>query len=440
MDTSPLSRFASTYSFELDDYQLQGCHHLDEGAGVLVAAPTGAGKTVVGEYATFLALESGLKCFYTTPIKALSNQKYHDLVARYGADSVGLLTGDASVNSEAPIVVMTTEVLRNMIYAGSSTLVGLGWVVMDEVHYLADRFRGPVWEEVILGLDPTVRLVALSATVSNAEEFGEWLDEVRGDVRVVVSEERPVPLSQHVAVRGGLIDLFDPQGDDVNPELTRLARQESRYHRDDARRPRGRSGRGRKTVSYGSGRFGGASMSRNRRGNTDRGHARNGGQGKDRGRGQWGRGQDRERAPRNSPSRGQVVRALRRSRLLPAIIFIFSRKGCEAAVHQLATQDIVLTSEYEAGQIRQIAESYGDSLGVEERRALGWDVFVSHLERGLAAHHAGLLPVQKAVVEEAFVRGLLKVVVATETLALGINMPARTVVLEKLVKYNGQTH
>ena len=440
MDTSPLSRFASTYSFELDDYQLQGCHHLDEGAGVLIAAPTGAGKTVVGEYATFLALESGLKCFYTTPIKALSNQKYHDLVARYGVDSVGLLTGDASVNSEAPIVVMTTEVLRNMIYAGSSTLVGLGWVVMDEVHYLADRFRGPVWEEVILGLDPTVRLVALSATVSNAEEFGEWLDEVRGDVRVVVSEERPVPLSQHVAVRGGLIDLFDPRGDDVNPELTRLAKQESRYHRDDARRPRGRSGRGRKTVSYGSGRFGGASMPRNRRGNTDRGHARNGGQGKDRGRGQWGRGQDRERAPRNSPSRGQVVRALRRSRLLPAIIFIFSRKGCEAAVHQLATQDIVLTSEYEAGQIRQIAESYGDSLGVEERRALGWDTFVSHLERGLAAHHAGLLPVQKAVVEEAFVRGLLKVVVATETLALGINMPARTVVLEKLVKYNGQTH
>lgn len=412
--STTLDRFRASLSFPLDDYQVQACRHLDEGAGVLVAAPTGAGKTVVGEYATELALARGSKCFYTTPVKALSNQKFHDLVARHGADQVGLLTGDVSVNSEAPLVVMTTEVLRNMIYARSRTLHGLGWVVMDEVHYLGDRFRGPVWEEVILGLDPQVRLVGLSATVSNAEEFGQWLDEVRRDVRVVVSERRPVPLDQHMAVRREVLDLFEPGGHDVNHELVELARQESRLHRDDARRPRGRSGRGRRTVTHGSGRFGGASAPRG--------------------------GKDSRQGPRLTPSRTQVVRALRRADLLPAIVFVFSRAGCDAAVRQLAGADIVLTSQSQARRLREIAERHGAQLTDEERRAIDWDHFVASFERGVAAHHAGLLPVVKAIVEEGFVKGLLKVVVATETLALGINMPARTVVIEKLVKYNGQAH
>lgn len=240
-----LDRFIAGLSFEPDDYQVKACQDLDDGAGVLVAAPTGAGKTVVGEYATDLALASGLKCFYTTPIKALSNQKFHDLVARHGEDQVGLLTGDVTINSEAPVIVMTTEVLRNMIYRNSHTLDTLGWVVLDEVHYLADRFRGPVWEEVILGLDPRVKIVGLSATVSNAEEFGEWLDEVRGDVRVVVSERRPVPLVQHVAVARRLYELFDSRRPtEVNPELTSIAKEEARFQRDDSRRPRGRSGKG----------------------------------------------------------------------------------------------------------------------------------------------------------------------------------------------------
>lgn len=412
-----LDRFVSGLSFELDDYQLEACRDLDEGAGVLVAAPTGAGKTVVGEYATHLALSRGLKCFYTTPIKALSNQKYHDFVARYGHGEVGLLTGDVSINAEAPIVVMTTEVLRNMIYRSSGTLVGLGWVVLDEVHYLADRFRGPVWEEVILGLDPSVRIVGLSATVSNAEEFGEWLGEVRGDVRVVVSEKRPVPLTQHVAVGRRLLDLFDPDEETrVNPELVSVAKQEARFQRDDSRRPRGRSGRGRRQVAYGTGRFGGASANRP------------------------GRGRDGVRGPRNQPSRTQVVRALQQADLLPAIIFVFSRMGCDAAVSQLMNTDLVLTDATEARALREIAERHGSELTDEERRAIGWNHFLAAFERGIASHHAGLLPVLKAIVEEGFVAGLLKVVVATETLALGINMPARTVVLEKLVKFNGQTH
>ena len=181
---------------------------------MLVAAPTGAGKTVVGEFAVHLALATGRKAFYTTPIKALSNQKYADLVRRHGADRVGLLTGDASINGEAPVVVMTTEVLRNMMYAGSTTLRGLGWVVMDEVHYLADRFRGAVWEEVIIHLPPDVSVVSLSATVSNAEEFGAWLGEVRGDTEVIVSEHRPVPLWQHMMVGQTMFDLFVEQVDD----------------------------------------------------------------------------------------------------------------------------------------------------------------------------------------------------------------------------------
>ena len=197
-DGPVLTQFQALYDFGFDDFQRKACRALNDGHGVLVAAPTGSGKTVVGEFAVHLALAEGRKCFYTTPIKALSNQKYGDLVRRYGGDSVGLLTGDNSINGEAPVVVMTTEVLRNMLYAGSATLAGLGYVVVDEVHYLADAFRGAVWEEVIIHLPESVRVVALSATVSNAEEFGDWLTQVRGGTTVIVDEHRPVPLWQHV--------------------------------------------------------------------------------------------------------------------------------------------------------------------------------------------------------------------------------------------------
>lgn len=236
---SALYGFQELYDFPLDPFQIEACEALEAGSGVLVAAPTGSGKTIVGEFAVHLALQSGRKCFYTTPIKALSNQKYADLVKRYGAAKVGLLTGDNSVNGDAPVVVMTTEVLRNMLYAGSQALNGLGYVVMDEVHYLADRFRGAVWEEVIIHLPESVTLVSLSATVSNAEEFGDWLDTVRGGTKVIVSEHRPVPLWQHVMAGNRMYDLFSnpdvdgrPKGNQknpakaVNPELVRLARSE----------------------------------------------------------------------------------------------------------------------------------------------------------------------------------------------------------------------
>ena len=423
-----LAAFADGYGFAFDDYQREACRHIEAGSGVLVAAPTGAGKTIVGEFAVFLALTNGRKCFYTTPIKALSNQKYADLVRRHGAASVGLLTGDTTVNPEAPIVVMTTEVLRNMIYARSSTLANLGYVVLDEVHYLADRFRGAVWEEVIIGLADSIQLVALSATVSNAEEFGEWLSEVRGDMAVVVSERRPVPLYQHVLVGRSLYDLFaelaptarEVPGDgktEVNPVLIKIARDESRFIRDDARRPRGKSGRGRRTVSYGSGAYGGAAAHRS---------------------GYGGAG----RRPRSLhvSSRPDLVELLDEEALLPAIVFIFSRVGCDAAVRQLLTSGIRLTSRVEQLEIAGIIERHVAGLSDGDLQALDYDRFADALGMGVAAHHAGMLPAFKECVEEAFVRGLIKVVFATETLALGINMPARSVVLEKLVKFDGETH
>jgi len=425
--SSPRVRdFAAGYGFPFDDYQREACGHVEAGSGVLVAAPTGAGKTIVGEFAVYLALAEGRKCFYTTPIKALSNQKYADLVRRHGAEAVGLLTGDSSVNSEAPVVVMTTEVLRNMIYAGSATLHNLGFVVMDEVHYLADRFRGAVWEEVIIGLAESVQVVALSATVSNAEEFGEWLEEVRGEMAVVVSERRPVPLFQHVLVGRRLHDLFAdvaptarelPSGarTEVNPALVRIAREESKLVRDDSRRPRGRTGKGKRTVGYGSGAYGGATH-----------------------RSRYEQG----RRPRSLavPSRPDLVQVLDAEGLLPAIVFIFSRVGCDAAVRQLLSSGITLTTRTERAEIAAILARGVAGLSEEDLRALEYGVFAEALTRGVAAHHAGLLPVFKECVEEAFVRGLIKVVFATETLSLGINMPARSVVLEKLVKYNGETH
>lgn len=406
--------FAAGYSFRFDPFQLEACADIDAGHGVLVAAPTGSGKTVVGEYACHCALDERRRCFYTTPIKALSNQKYHDLVDRHGSANVGLLTGDLAINGDAPIVVMTTEVLRNMLYAGSRGLDTLGYVVLDEVHYLSDRFRGAVWEEVILGLGESVQIVALSATVSNAEEFGDWLDTVRGNVDVIVWERRPVPLYQHVMAGHDLLDLFEGEGQRVNPRLVNLAKQEARAQRDDARRPRGRNGRGRRTVHYGSGQFGGAASGR---------FAERHGDG-----------------PRLTPTRAATVSALSRAGLLPAIYFIFSRKGCDGAVHQMLNSGVRLTSRAEAAQLREIAQRHGAVLGEADREVLGWRGFVEALTRGIAAHHAGLLPTFKAIVEEGFTRGLLKVVFATETLALGINMPARTVVLERLVKYNGETN
>ena len=389
--TSAGESFQALYDFPLDDFQVRACRALEDGHGVLVAAPTGSGKTIVGEFAVHLALAEGRKCFYTTPIKALSNQKYADLVRRYGAAKVGLLTGDNTINGEAPVVVMTTEVLRNMLYASSPTLTGLGYVVMDEVHYLADRIRGGVWEEVIIHLPASVRLISLSATVSNAEEFADWLVTVRGETTVIVEEHRPIPLWQHMMVGPRMYDMFIADGLKLNPELARVTGNEERRVRAVDR-----------------------SRSDHRGGRPPR--------------------------RRDTPSRVDVIERLDAEGLLPAITFIFSRAGCEGAVVQCLRAGVRLNTPAEAAEVRAIVEERTTSIPEEDLHILGYHEWLEALQRGIAAHHAGMLPTFKEVVEELFTRGLVKAVFATETLALGINMPARTVVLEKLVKWNGEAH
>ena len=397
MNETALAHFESRLEYPLDPFQRNACERLEAGRSVLVAAPTGSGKTTVAEFAVYLARrERDAKIFYTAPIKALSNQKFHELCEEYGEDEVGLLTGDVNIRGNAPIVVMTTEVLRNMIYADSDALSDLAFVVLDEVHYLGDRFRGAVWEEIILHLPKSVRLVSLSATVSNAEEFGDWMHAVRGETDVVLSENRPVPLYQHVLTPKELLPLFvDRDGElarsgKVNPELRMLGN-------------RGRGGGG-------------------------------GGRGGDRRRSRGGPPQRRTRRI----SRADIARALDETRLLPAIVFIFSRNGCDQAVRQCLYEGITLTNREEREEIRRVANGLLATLSDEDRRVLETREWLAGLERGVAAHHAGLLPGFKAVVEQLFQRRLVKLVFATETLALGINMPARAVVIERLDKFNGE--
>ena len=393
---SSVATFAARYPFPLDDFQTRAIDALDRGRSVLVAAPTGSGKTVVAEFAVERGLAAGHKCFYTTPLKALSNQKFGDLVAAYGPQQVGLLTGDNTINGEAPIVVMTTEVLRNMLYERSDTLEGLRWVVMDEVHYLQDPYRGAVWEEVLIHLPRSVAVVCLSATISNAEEFGEWIGTLRGETTVVIEEKRPVPLEHHYLVGRRLHPMHVEQDGILlpNPYVVSLDQQEVRV-RTGARR-------GRAPV----------------RPPLERG------------------GAHRVYAPR----REEVVEVLEREGMLPAIYFVFSRAGCDKSVRWMRQAGIRLTTREEAERIRERAEARAAWIDDADLVALGFYEFLEGLEAGVAAHHAGMLPVFKETVEELFEAGLVKVVFATETLSLGINMPAKTVVIEDLWKFQGERH
>ena len=392
-------RFAARYPFALDDFQVEAIEALDAGESVLVAAPTGSGKTVVAEFAVERALDQGSKAFYTTPLKALSNQKFGDLVARYGAAKVGLLTGDNSINSEAPVVVMTTEVLRNMLYEKSPTLLGLSSVVLDEVHYLQDPYRGAVWEEVLIHLPLSVPVVCLSATISNAEEFGEWIGTLRGPTRVVIEERRPVPLEHHYLIGHELHPMHVQQDGELipNPYIVSLDQEEVRYRTyyrrssgvaQHQRIPRPREGHRRVYV----------------------------------------------------PRREEVVEVLARNEMLPAIYFVFSRAGCDRSVEWLMDAGLRLTTREEADRIREFADMRVAWMAEEDLETLGFYEFREALSAGIAAHHAGMLPVFKETVEELFKAGLVKVVFATETLSLGINMPAKTVVIEDLWKFSGERH
>jgi ATP-dependent RNA helicase HelY len=377
------------YEFPLDRFQIEAIDALDAGKSVLVAAPTGSGKTVVAEYAVAAALAGGRRAFYTAPIKALSNQKYHDLCTVHGASSVGLLTGDNAINGDAPVVVMTTEVLRNMIYGRSSALHHLGVVVLDEVHYLQDTYRGPVWEEVIIHLPHPVRLVCLSATVSNAEELADWISTVRGPTAAIIEDRRPVTLQNLIMIGDRtserlhlLPTLVDGR---PNPEASRLDEE------------------------------------------ADRG---------------WRGGGTRHRARRRlfTPRRADVVERLDDEGMLPAIYFIFSRAACDDAAQHCLDIGLRLTTGPERDRIRELVDDRLGDMDDRDLAVLGYGRFLAALEAGIASHHAGMVPPFKEVVEACFVEGLAKVVFATETLAVGVNMPARSVVIEKLSKYRGDQH
>ncbi|MEZ5279935.1 MAG: DEAD/DEAH box helicase [Acidimicrobiales bacterium] len=376
--------FLGRLGFTPDDFQLAAFDAIDDERSVLVAAPTSSGKTLVAEYAISVALEAGQRVFYTTPIKALSNQKFNDLCGWLGSERVGLLTGDNVIRPDADIIVMTTEVLRNMIYAGSGALSDLGVVVLDEVHYLQDTYRGPVWEEVIIQTPQQARLVALSATVSNAQELAEWIATVRGDCECIVETTRPVVLHQRFLVADRaehkLVDMRVLRGPDPD-------RHTARYLAKHASGPRAR---GRRRLAR--------------------------------------------------PRRNEVVEHLHQQDRLPAIFFIFSRQGCDDAVQQCLHAGIEFLDATEQARVAAIAAHHTSELTDQDLKALGYRNFLAGLQAGVASHHAGLVPPFKEAVEECFSLGLLQVVFATETLALGINMPARSVVIEQLSRFRGEGH
>ncbi len=379
----------------LDAFQVDAIDAIDRGHSVLVAAPTSSGKTLVAFYGIAAALAQGTTVAYTAPTKALSNQKLRELTSWLGED-VGLLTGDSVVRPDAQVVVMTTEVLRNMIYAQSSFLARLGTVVLDEVHFLQDAYRGPVWEEVIISLDLRVKLVCLSATVANADELAGWIEQVRGTCDVIVERKRPVTLADHYLV-------FDMSERQMRSFAT-LA-----------------EGRANVEVERYLERAGGSGVGAQW-------------QARRRGRGSPSRGTKRAVRPR----RAEVIAHLAEAEHLPAIIFVFSRQGCDEAVTEFMASGLTFLDSLEVRRVREIAEAHTSHLSEEDLVTLDYDRWLAGLEVGVAAHHAGLVPPFKEAVEECFGAGLTQVVFATETLAVGVNMPARAVVIEHLTRFGGE--
>ncbi len=357
------------FPFELDDFQRQAIAALEANRSVVVCAPTGSGKTLIGEYAIHRALAHGKRVFYTTPLKALSNQKLRDFRELFGADQVGLLTGDVSVHREAPILVMTTEIFRNMLYGTpigevGTSLIGVETVVLDECHYMNDRQRGTVWEESVIYCPAEIQLVALSATVANSGQLTDWIDQVHGPTDLIYSDFRPVPLRFHFCDLKGLQPLLNTKQTGINPKLKRKGK------------PRGRQ---------------------------------------------------------DVPHLGMVVKQMQERDMLPAIYFIFSRKGCDRAVSELSGFSLV--NPQEADELKTQIDLF-----LARNPDAGRTGQIAPLYRGIAAHHAGILPAWKGLVEELFQQGLIKVVFATETLAAGINMPARTTVIGSLSKRTDRGH
>ena len=386
------SRFIDGLGFGPDNFQLDAIEAIDQNVNVLVSAPTGAGKTLIANYAIGRVLERGERAFYTTPLKALSNQKFNELSKLFGKDRVGLLTGDTSINRNAEIVVMTTEVLRNMLLTESTQIMTLGLVVLDEVHYLQDQFRGGVWEEVIILTPSSVRFVALSATIGNAGFVGEWFESVRGPTTVIIEKTRPIELHNHFAiVRRGqpyaeISDLIH------EGRLSDEARKVDNMMKNTRRFRPGPKWKGPKSSA--------------------------------------------PPPPFRAPRRSELLQTLEKEGLLPVIVFIFSRAACDDAVSQIRRDGLLFTTPEQRREIEDIAQSRLLNFSEDDLKALDYNEFIDCLRRGISAHHAGMVPAFREIVEMCFEAGLLSVVFATETLALGINMPARSVALERFTKYS----
>ncbi|MBD2455954.1 RNA helicase [Nostoc sp. FACHB-87] len=373
---SPEINLGSIFPFDLDQFQKDAIASLNAGRSVVVCAPTGSGKTLVGEYAIYRALARKKRVFYTTPLKALSNQKLRDFREKFGADLVGLLTGDASINRDAPILVMTTEIFRNMLYGTPIGQVGISLVdveavVLDECHYMNDRQRGTVWEESIIYCPREVQLAALSATVANSEQLTDWLNQVHGPTDLIYSDFRPVPLEFHFCNPKGLFPLLNDTQNKINPRL----------------------------------------IKKHRKGQADKG----------------------KNGRPEAPGIIYTLSQLQQRDMLPAIYFIFSRRGCDKAVAEVG--DLWLVNGQESQILREQIDDF-----LNRNPEAGRSGQIAPLYRGIAAHHAGILPAWKVLVEELFQQGLIKVVFATETLAAGINMPARTTVISTLSKRTDTGH
>ena len=436
-----IQTFVARYPFPLDAFQLEAIAELARGQSVMVAAPTGTGKTLVAEFAIWLAQQRNQRVIYTTPLKALSNQKYRDLREIYGYDTVGLVTGDIVEHSRASVVVMTTEVYRNMLLEEGgerftseenpipSSLADVGFVIFDELHYLSDIDRGPVWEEAIICSPPHVQLVGLSATVSNAEDLANWISRVHRPISLIVHEQRAVPLEHYYFLDNKLHLVQDASGQRVErfPDVGGEAKiaqmmgrnRASRYDEDEEDEDEddfwdGRGKRGRASP--------GSSFANDRQTSTE--------------------AQDNEKqrirkpAPRKAPEPGEILTVLREADLLPCLYFLPGRRVVEEAAMSAALH--LFTTPEEQELIKEEVGIWLEQLPKEDRSLQQVYALAELLPRGLAFHHAGLLPGLKVLVETLFARGYLRAVFATDTLALGVNMPARSVVVGSLSKFDGQ--